>query len=644
MKAIYKALALTLVMSAGISSCSKFLDVVPDERTKESDTYADRNKGLDYLYSCYGYLPNPAKTPGGLDLLTGDEIITGFEHETFSAFPKGKYTASNPVISYWNSLFRGIRQCYMFLEHIDDLRDTSEVEKIDFKAQVRFLIAYYHYELIRCYGPVTLVKELPDINATADKYPGRSTYDECVQWVCDQFDEAAKNLPARRDGTTGSDRPLTSQKDYGLATSTAAKALKAKLLVYAASPLFNGNSMYADFKDKDGVALMPTSYDPQKWVKARDAVKEAIELAESNGYTLYQKNDFEIGANKYPAAGIERRMRTLMVDWKAPHPEVIFADTRGPGYYDVPLKSAPRAKESHNQGANGLAPTWAMLNRFYTVNGLPWSEDPEYKNLNKLEIVTGGDAEAHHVSPGKQTIKFNLGREPRFYAWVTFQGGYFEILPEDADVYPISQGFMKQGEPGRVIMNFFRNANQGRKNRTNNYAPSGYLNKKGVRPDMLMRRGGPESPHYPWPVIRLADLYLLYAEASVEANDLETAKTYLNKVRERAGIPTVQESWKRVPGVTLNQEKLRQIVRQERQIEFYLENQNFWDMRRWLLAAEAFGKKAKGLNIEANDMINFAQLKEINFEREFISPNHYLMPIPTEDMNKNEKLVNNPGY
>ena len=93
------------------SSCSNFLDIVPDERPTEKDAYSDRNKGIDYLYSCYAYLPNPAGTTGSLDLLTGDEVITSFEHESFSSFPKGKYTASSPGISYWNNFFQGIRQC-----------------------------------------------------------------------------------------------------------------------------------------------------------------------------------------------------------------------------------------------------------------------------------------------------------------------------------------------------------------------------------------------------------------------------------------------------------------------------------------------------------------------------------------------------
>ena len=114
-------------------------------------------------------------------------------------------------------------------------------------------------------------------------------------------------------------------------------------------------------------------------------------------------------------------------------------------------------------------------------------------------------------------------------------------------------------------------------------------------------------------------------------------------MRTRAGIPTVEESWAKVPGTTLNQAKLREIVRQERMIELYLENQNFWDMRRWLLAEKYFNVKAQGLNIEANTIDEFAQLRTIEFERSF-SKTNYLLPIPIQDINKVNKLVNNPGY
>lgn len=128
----------------------------------------------------------------------------------------------------------------------------------------------------------------------------------------------------------------------------------------------------------------------------------------------------------------------------------------------------------------------------------------------------------------------------------------------------------------------------------------------------------------------------------METNDLTTAKTYLNMVRERAGIPDVDTSWSGV--ATLTQDKLREIVRQERMIELYLENQNFWDMRRWLLAEDYFNVKAQGMNINASTLQEFATLTEVDFERKFTSPTNYLLPIPNSDLNTNENLVNNPGY
>lgn len=630
MKLIPILSAAAFLSLSALTSCSNYLDIVPDEAEQLEDTYADKGKARNYLYSCYAYLPNPANTPGGLDLLTGDEVITAFEHETFSAFPKGRYTASNPVISYWNTFFKGLRQCYMFRNSLDKNPDLNAEQKKDYNAQIDFLLAYYHFLLYRCYGPISLIKEEPNIQATQDQFVSRTPLDECTTWIADKFDEAAKNLPEHR----------ASKSEYGLATSVAAKALKAKLLVYAASPLFNGNPMYADFKDKEGVQLMPTTYDPNKWVKAKEALKEAIDLAHKAGYKLYDKDNYA-SDNRYPAPGIERRLRMNILDWKGDaNPEIIFADTRGPGYYDIQLKSTPKCDADN--GANGISPTWTMLNRFYTKNGLPWDEDPEFKDKEKLSVVEIDEAHKEQGAVGKKTILFNLDREPRFHAWVGFQGGYYEVLNQDPNNKAYPESYMP-GNSGRVILDFLRNGNQGRKERTNNYSPGGYLNKKATFPNHLVSKNRVNPIDTPWPIIRLADLYLLYAEACVETGDLDIAKEYLNKVRTRAGIPTVEDSWAKVPGATLNQAKLRDIVRQERMIELYLENQNFWDMRRWLLAEKYFNVKAQGLNIEANTIDEFAQLKTIEFERSF-SKTNYLLPIPIQDINKVNKLVNNPGY
>lgn len=632
MKSIYKMVLLTSTSLLLASSCSSYLDVVPDERAQEDDVIKDKNKNWDYMYSCYSELPNPAGSQS-LDMMTGDEVTTSFEHESWTSFPKGTYTASKPGISYWNNFFKGIRQCYMMQRKIEDMPVDQSVKE-DFRGQIDFLLAYYHYLLVRCYGPVILVKDLPNVNTRVEDYAARTPLDECVQWIADKFDEAAKRLPATRE-----------QERLGLATSTAAKGLKAKLLLLAASPLFNGEATFLkDLKNHDGTLLMPQTKDPQKWIKAKDALKEAIDAAEAAGHSLYTKTGQFLSLNKYPSDPTQRTLRYNILDWTGEaNPEFIFSDARGEGWYDLAGKSSPKGEGG--SGWNGVAPTWAMLNRFYTKNGLPWDEDPEYKAQNKLEVVSVDEARTQQAMPGQQTIRFNLDREPRFYAWIGFQGGYYEILNKDRSNPAFPKSYLAGGEEGRVLLDFTKNGHQGRADRTNNYSPTGYLNKKGVYPEEGVGKGGIDFTlkQHPWPILRLADLYLSYAEACVEAGDNTTALTYLNKVRVRAGIPTAEESWAKAGVTSFTQDKLRQIVRQERQVEFYLENQNFWDLRRWLDAKTYFGAKAKGMNITATTVADFAKLTEVPFERAFDEHN-YLLPIPIADIQRNGNLVNNPGY
>ena len=391
---------------------------------------------------------------------------------------------------------------------------------------------------------------------------------------------------------------------------------------------------------------MPLTYDANKWVLARDACKEAIELAVLNGHDLYKKKDYRLDeseANPYPEEGAVRCLRTGMVDWESRNVEVLFAETRNEGSYGVQNKSLPFVKDGW--AWNGVCPTWAMLNRFYTKNGLPWDEDPEFASKVKTEVVSVDAAHATQAAQGQKTILFNLDREPRYYAWIAFQGGYFEVL-NNATNPAYSDGYV---DGGRLVCSFLLggNCSIGTANvqLDGNYSPGGYLNKKGVDPNTTVGTSSTTLNQYPWPVIRLADLYLAYAEACIEigtSDDLTNAKTYINYIRERAGIPTLETSWNGI--ATLNQSKLREIVRQERMIELYLENQNFWDMRRWLLAEEYFGVKAKGMNIKASTIDDFAKLTEISFERKFKSPTQYLLPIPSTDINRDPQLVNNPGY
>lgn len=596
---------IVIVIFSTVSSCDDYLEIVPDERPTEADAFRNANSALGYLYSCYGYIPNQRSGTSSIDLMTADEIVTAFEHETFAKFPRGEYTASNPVISYWNTLYTGIRQCYIFKANIDGVPGIDDRTKTMYKAEADFLIGYFHFLLLRMYGPVVIADQQFDINMPSSDYPLRSTYDESVNFISSKLDEAAQNLPLE----------MVSSSDYGRATSVIAKSVKARMLLYAASPLFNGggenaSSLYSGFTSAEGEQLISTTYDKEKWKRAADAAKEAIDMAEAAGVSLYQNSTYN---TDLPSDPIEKDLRYTFIDRNSS--EIIWAETRRESVYDFQNKSTPFIQGT---SWNGVAPTITILEAFYTENGLPIDKDPAYNYNGRYNMV---DTELG------TTIHLNLNREPRFNAWISYHNSYYEI----------TRGANKQ-----IKTQYRRNDAQGIQGRSNNYSPTGYLNKKGVAPGLVQSQLQ-VSVNYPWPVIRLAELYLNYAEALIEyGQDFATAKQYIDKVRTRAGIPTIDEAWTPIGGAN-DKNTLRNIVRQERTIELYLENHRFWDLRRWQIADQYLDDRLKGMNIQGATDEDFFQVSEVQFPRSF-SQRNFLMPIPQEEVNKNELLIQNPGY
>ncbi len=639
MKKIFYILTVFVLWAMTFSSCD-YLDIVPDEIPTEEDAFKDTQALLRYLYSCYGYIPNPRHQTESLDLFTADEVISGAAHETFTHFPEGNYSASTPVISYWNTLFTGIRQCYLLLDNIEMVPGVTQEEIKNYSAEATFLIAYYHFLLLRSYGPIMIIDRLPDINMPVSQYPGRKPYDECVQWIADKFDEAiAIGLEPYQYSDT---------RFYGRATALAAKAIKSRILLYAASPLFNGqtaldatsdatllNQAYAEFKNNgSNEQLISTTYSSEKWQKAATAAKAAIEDAESVGYALAYEGDVreEIDIMPYPDNAVERRLRMTIINNQSR--EIIWADTRSDDLnYGLQNKSAPTIVDQPKSGAwNCIAPTLTMVELFYTSNGLPIDKDPDWNTLK------GGYDGRYGYSAQENgngtTLNLNQNREPRFEAWIAYHNSYYE--------------YNSKGDY-RIKTLFRAKDQQGTKERNTNYSPTGYLNKKGVHP--LNSKGaesGGSTKNYPWSVIRLAELYLNYAEALIEVGgteNLSTAADYIDKVRLRAGIPTIEASWSIVdPSAKTKKDVMREIVRQERSVELYMENHRFWDVRRWMLGTKYFNASVRGMNILGATNAVFFQVKEINALRLFVAPKNYLMPMPLSDLNKNQKLVQNPGY
>lgn len=591
-------LLMILASFLSLSSCN-YLDVVPDERPTEEDAFKDKKATERYLYSCYGFM---MKERAGVTLYQHGEVVTDFE----KSFLQGNYSAANiGEFHYWSRMYGGIKRCYQLLANIDNVPRMEESEKTIYKAEAKFLIAYFHFVLLRAYGPVVIADKEYSTDIEVANFPKRAKFDDCVIWISKLLDEAFN---------TGLVDQHTAAY-YGRATKIAAKALKSRLLLYVASPLFNGNSKFYSNQLLDPETqepLMNQTYSEQKWTDALAAAQEAITLAENANYRLYKNGATE---NKpYPKDSTEYSLRMTFVD--RDNLEVIWADTRKETNYDLQNQCTPRDPNNDGASWNGVAPTLETVMNFYTENGLPIAEDPAY--FSEDQYFNLGQYE------GEKTCNLHLKREPRFYAWISFHNGWYEM--------------QRDGE--QRIRTLYRNQDvHGKGTMTRNFSLSGYLLKKGVSPSYDTQNG---YPNYPWPLIRLAELYLNCAEAAVECNKLDIARTYLNKVRDRAGIPSVEESWNGV--AALDQTNMRKIVRQERTIELFLEGHYGWDVRRWMEAENALNHNPYGLNTNGVADVEFFQKVQIDMRRKFTSPINYLLPINNKEINVNSRLVQNPGY
>lgn len=636
-------LTIFLIFLLGITAggCKKFLDVVPDDVATIDYAFRQRSNAEQYLFTCYSYMPkhgNPFTNPafGG-----ADEFWYFFPYAALSGYPlnqasweiaRGTQSVTAPLTSYWTgsngapNLFKGIRDCNIFLENIRQVPDMDDYEKDIWASEAKFLKAYYHWWLLRMYGPIPIIDKNLPINASQDEVQvERMTTDSCFNYVSNTLDSAMQSLPEMiQDQTT----------QMGRITKAIALAVKAQVLVTAASPLFNGNTTYANFRNKAGQPFFNQTNDPQKWVKAMNACKEAIDQAHTNGHTL---NKFmpSVGNNLPADLQIGMDIRTAITDNF--NEEVIWGNTNS-NATDIQSLSQPRpnAINGLNISFYGMASVpLNMVNLFYTKNGVPITED------KTLDVATRGastrvatDADKYRIYPTYTTAAINFDREPRFYADLGFDGSIL-FGNGNQNIASLNHLEAKQGQYS------------GWQGTPNNYNITGYwavklLNYLNTMPSATTYIISP----YAWPTIRLADLYLLYAEALNEVNGpTGDALNYINLVRARAGIPTVELAWSNFsnnPGKYNSKEGLREIIHRERSIELAFEGQRFWDLKRWKEAERTLQEPIQGWSIGNKDLLGYYQITTL-FNRTF-QVKDYFWPIAENDLLINKNLVQNPGW
>ena len=622
-------------MLAGLFSCDNYLDIVPDQ-TQQVDLLFERKEvAYTALATCYAYLP---KNDGVYTsfMTMSDEITTPISKETDGVrIMKGQQSASNPKFGLWSgwsdqgSLWEGIRHCNILIENIHNVVDMTEEEMNSWAAEAKFLKAYYHFLLFTYYGPIPIVDENLPISATDNEVRvKRSTVDQSVDYIVQTIDDAILDLPVRE----------LSSNDLGRIDQVIAKSIKSRVLLYAASPLFNGNSeMYSGFVNEDGEHYFNQAYDQNKWDLAKAASLDAINAALENGVGLYEFSSTPPNyENEYEESEFLRTLYdlkyTIVDKWNS---ELIWGNSnpvRDNDWWQMQAACMMKNPSASSVEAawQWIAPTLRIAELFYTENGLPIDQDLTYDFQNRFNTATVGASQNFQAQYGTTTARLNLNREPRFYSSLGFDRGYNRTWGN------LWQLRMKKGESHGRIAN------------SDDYLITGYALKKLVHPDSE-GDGYNKIVTYAWPMIRLSELYLNYAEAINESTGPnQDAYDALNAVRERAGISNVEDAWGNASiSATLNkhttQDGFREIIRQERLIELSFEGNRYNDIRRWKQAEQYFNSPVFGWSVDETSVSGYYNITQVG-TRSFNSPRDYFHPISINEITINPNLTQNLGW
>jgi hypothetical protein len=638
MKSYYKYIYLFAIVTSCFS-CKKYLDVTPDNVGTIDYAFRNRNEAENYLFSCYATLQQFQYMQNNVGFTTSGEIIfpndltsSGIDALGFNLI-RGTQNSENPGLNFWNgenggqAIFKAIRRCNTMLENIDKPIDLTASEKNRWIAEVKFLKAYYHFYLFRLYGPVPITDVNLPITSTPEEVKiSRAPVDSVVNYMVRLLDEAAPDLPV-----TIQNQAL----ELGRLTRPIALSVKAEILMTAASPLFNGNPDYAGFKGKSGQNLFSTTADPQKWDRAAAACLAAINSCEQSGLRLHTFTPpANIPATLTDSLKTVLTLQTAVTEKWELNTELVWALNPVFGYgnqeYAMPRLTQQSASNLIAQGT--LAVPIAQQELFYTNHGVPINEDRTWDYTNRYTTQIGNSANRFYVHNGYETVKAHFNREPRFYAGVGFDGGVWfgngVLNPENA-LYIQARGVNAFSGPKDA-------------NRTN---ITGYWPKKLVNYLTVYDREMTwENFHFP--LIRLAGLYLLYAEAlNEQGRGYTEVAPFIDRVRRRAGLPGVVEAWTTYSNNAVkyqSQRGMREIIHQERRIELCFEAQAGWDLRRWKELQNVMSRPLQGWNI-------FEALPTDYYRpRTLITPvfnlRNYLWPIKNRDLIVNPNLVQNPNW
>ena len=616
-----------------------YLDREPDDYLTMEMLFNDEVRTKSWLAGVYSAIPDPywgMLCNIGYDAL-GDDMAPSprwvqWEFGIVNMQQGNWSTGTTWDSNFWNSLPEKIRQARIFIEKAHPVQSLDETEIELMKNECRFLIAYYYWEMLQAYGAVPFYKDNVPLDAPINEmFVGQKPFDQMVDWIDNELLDLSEKLPERYD----------QPQKYGRATSIMCLAVRARMLLFAASPLVNGNEWYAEHKNNDGELIFNTEYKSDKWTKAAEACKLLIDKAHAAGHELYKEYNADGTIDPFLSY---QNMLFKPVDL---NPEILFARPLAnsqdrPSYERYEEHATPRG----SGGNGGLGVTQSLVDAFFMENGLPpisgynadgspiintasGYDETDFSTADEVRTNTKwNESRGVGVVTMRDTYNMYCNREPRFYVSVLYDNAFYRTANR------------------RV--NFMSGTSDG--GPTHDAPQNGYLLRKKVDPNHDVSRNPKVFTYRPSILYRLGEAYLNYAEAlwHTDPNSAEILH-YINLIRERAGIPAYGNGAGQITPPTSQDEMLEAIYR-ERRVELNCENGiRYNDLRRWLKAEKELNRDFWGMNFSGTkrthnieDPSSFYVRK--TYQTRKFSKKCYWFPVYHEEILKDPTLVQAPFW
>lgn len=604
------SLKLFTILMLVLPACeSELLDQSPKDRYSGPIVWSDINLVNEVLNDCYsnigygfGYrmLSMVSDECNHIDFMEQNYVSGDISGDNYRPWESGNNWNNLTQLS-WGGLFKKVQKFNVLLSNIDNVKefyDGSEKESISKKADIMkgealFLRAYAYAQMARTYGGVPIITEPFSVG---DDYLDfeRASFEETVNFISAECDAAAMLLGTK------------DEMEMGRATKETALALKSRILLFAASDLTSdgsAESKYVGYENPDRQAL---------WAEAKNAALAVMNLGTSN------LSDFGAPDQKALAEGYNDFFRQTDLS----DPEIIWGKMFDPAVGERHSMNMWNGANGY-YGWGGSGPTANLVDSYQMADGTDFwdhfelDENNFYKNISSTYT--------------NENPYYN--REPRFYGSILYDGALWQQrAPAQREIDPI--GIYDRRTRIKMVDGEVISTRFGLDTRKGPFYEwcgtyTGYSMKKMLDHTVIIQSGIHENV---WVEFRYAEILLNYAEASLELGEITEATSYINKIRNRSGMPDF------VGDIT-------EALRYERQIELVFEDQRFYDIRRWKILEETL-TPAMGVDIleTEEDGVTSTTWQRILVQNRSVEPKMYWVPIPNDEIKKAPQLVQNPGY